>query len=408
MYSNIEEGEMFMALKDWRKAIRTPPSYRVAKRTLKIQTQCLTVVAIISALFLLTTFRSSDSSNFNEISENDKLTSDLVNSDYLIPVKAIRPYNTTYPVTKPVATGDETIFKIGVISDMDHSSLSKHESNTWRSRYKKGTLTWNSKSQTVSVKWDEAEPKMLKSKYSYSGRGMELSELVTFDGKLLSADDRTGIIYVIENENVYPWVVLLDGPGKIGKGFKSEWATVKDEHLFVGSVGKEWTTPQGEFVNNNPMWVKKISRFGEVTDIPWRNNYIALRKPFGITFPGYMWHEAGVWSDIHKKWFFLPRRMSSYIYNEKTDEEMGTNKLLIASENFKYIKIVDIGSVIPTRGFSSFKFLPNSKDEIIVAIKSLEVGNLTETFIVAFTIKGQILLNDTKIENHKYEGFEFI
>lgn len=64
--------------------------------------------------------------------------------------------------------------------------------------------------------------------------------------------------------------------------------------------------------------------------------------------------------------------------------------------------------MIPTRGFSSFKFLPNSKDEIIVAIKSLEVGNLTETFIVAFTIKGQILLNDTKIENHKYEGFEFI
>lgn len=57
---------------------------------------------------------------------------------------------------------------------------------------------------------------------------------------------------------------------------------------------------------------------------------------------GYMWHEAGVWSDIHKKWFFLPRRMSSYIYNEKTDEEMGTNKLLIASENFKKIKVLNI------------------------------------------------------------------
>ena len=26
------------------------------------------------------------------------------------------------------------------------------------------------------------------------------------------------------------------------KGMKCEWMTVKDEHLYVGGLGKEWTT----------------------------------------------------------------------------------------------------------------------------------------------------------------------
>lgn len=37
---------------------------------------------------------------------------------------------------------------------------------------------------------------------------MELSDLVIFDGNLLSIDDRTGIIYRIEKGVAYPWVVF--------------------------------------------------------------------------------------------------------------------------------------------------------------------------------------------------------
>lgn len=47
---------------------------------------------------------------------------------------------------------------------------------------------------------------------------MELSELVTFDSRLLSFDDRTGMIYFIEGDQVYPWVILMDGNGKSHKG----------------------------------------------------------------------------------------------------------------------------------------------------------------------------------------------
>lgn len=72
------------------------------------------------------------------------------------------------------------------------------------------------------------------------------------------------------------------------------------------------------------------------------------------------------------------------------------------------MQVIDVGETNPDRGFSSFKFLPKSKDDIIVALKSVEVGKTTQTFILAFTIKGEILLKETKIEDKKYEGFEFI
>lgn len=51
-------------------------------------------------------------------------------------------------------------------------------------------------------------------------------------------------------------VFLNDGPGNTTKGFKGEWMTVKDENLYVGGLGKEWTTSDGIFVNYNPMYIK--------------------------------------------------------------------------------------------------------------------------------------------------------
>lgn len=105
---------------------------------------------------------------------------------------------------------------------------------------------------------------------SYGGRGMELSELTVFNGNLLTFDDRTGVVYklLLGNESsvvkVVPWVILADGDGNEAKGFKCEWATVKDKHLYVGGIGKEWTTPDGEIINFNPMFVKRISAKGHV------------------------------------------------------------------------------------------------------------------------------------------------
>ncbi|XP_057342192.1 apyrase isoform X3 [Microplitis mediator] len=240
-----------------------------------------------------------------------------------------------------------------------------------------------------------------------NNRGMELSELVTFNGRLLSFDDRTGIVYSVEDE-AYPWVILMDGNGRSSKGFKSEWATVKNNLLYVGSIGKEWTTSSGKFTHNNPMWIKTISPRGEVKSINWIENYKKLRRSINIEFPGYMIHESGVWSDIHKCWFFIPRRCSVNQYNETEDEKMSCNVLLKADENFSHVQVTQLNNWIPIRGFSSFKFLPGSEDRIIIALKTEEFQSQTASYITAFTINGAVLMPDLKIGDYKFEGFEFV
>ena len=42
---------------------------------------------------------------------------------------------------------------------------------------------------------------------------MELSELQKFAGELLAVDDRSGVVYSIENEIVVPRYILVDGNG---------------------------------------------------------------------------------------------------------------------------------------------------------------------------------------------------
>ena len=52
------------------------------------------------------------------------------------------------------------------------------------------------------------------------------------------------------------------------------------------------------------------------------------------SWSGYMIHEAVVWSNVHKKWFFLPRKASKSKYNDVDDERHGTNLLLVAGDYF--------------------------------------------------------------------------
>ncbi len=122
-----------------------------------------------------------------------------------------------------------------------------------------------------------------------------------------------------------------------------------------------------------------------------------------------MIHESGVWSDIHKKWFFLPRRASKERYEETPDERRGTNIMFQTDENFQNIETSLVGTLNPTHGFSSFKFIPGTQDSIIVALKSEEnEGIPVASYIMVFTIEGHILLDETRIGDKKFEGIEFI
>ncbi|KAI4880720.1 hypothetical protein NFI96_005682 [Prochilodus magdalenae] len=367
-------------------------------------------------------------------------------------------YNDTYPLTAPERTPNGLRYRIGVIADLDTNSH-KQSHNTWFSYMRTGYLLVSDSGDKVAVEWDP-DTVVLESHLAEKGRGMELSDLVAFNGNLYTVDDRTGVVFRIEGNRAVPWVILPDGDGSVSKGFKAEWMAVKDEHLYVGGLGKEWTTTTGEFVNNNPEWVKVIGFRGDVRHEDWVPNYSALRTAAGIKPPVigvvsslrlqtrtkeppgpealmgqglvkgeirrvvdpflsdgiwvgikkgcYLIHESGAWSERLQRWFFLPRRASSERYDETADERRATNLMLSCPADFSQVSVSHAGPLLPTHGFSSFRFIPDTDDQMVLALKSEEDAGTIATYITAFTLDGRILLPETKIGDVKYEGLEFI
>ncbi|KAL1005516.1 hypothetical protein UPYG_G00060080 [Umbra pygmaea] len=295
----------------------------------------------------------------------------------------IKRYNNTYPLSPTEKMPSGSIrYRIGVIADLDTASRSSKE-QTWFSYMRRGHLVVSEGRDQLEVQWD-TDILTLESHLAEKGRGMELSELVAFNGHLYSVDDRTGVVYRIDDRQAIPWIILPDGDGSVSKGFKAEWLAVKDERLYVGGLGKEWTTTSGEFVNDNPQWVKVVGYRGDVEHVNWVPRYNALRR--------YVIHESAAWSDRHQRWFFLPRRASSERYEETADERRATNLLLSCPSDFSDVTVERAGPLHPTHGFSSFKFVPGTDDQIVLALKSEEDAGKIATYILAFTLDGRTLL----------------
>ncbi|XP_061087324.1 soluble calcium-activated nucleotidase 1-like isoform X1 [Conger conger] len=318
-------------------------------------------------------------------------------------------YNSTYPLSPPEHTAGGVRYRIAVIADLDTASRRGANASelTWVSYLRRGHLEVLEGGERLELRWDP-QSELLQTQLAERGRGMELSELVAFDGHLYSVDDRTGVVYRIHGNRAVPWVILPDGDGSVPKGFKAEWLAVKDQQLYVGGLGKEWTTTTGEVVNDNPEWVKVVGYHGDVRHQNWVPQYQALRNAAGISPPGYLLHEAAVWSDVWRRWFFLPRRVSSERYDEVADEQRGSNLLLSCSPDFLCVAAGRAGPLLPARGFSSFRFVPGTGDTLVLALKSEERDGKTASYILAFTLDGRVLLPDTHIGHVKYEGLEFI
>uniref|UniRef100_A0AC34FAJ5 Apyrase n=1 Tax=Panagrolaimus sp. ES5 TaxID=591445 RepID=A0AC34FAJ5_9BILA len=270
-------------------------------------------------------------------------------------------YNKTQLFSSHKSAEGDTIFKIAVVTDLDQGSKSETKKNTWISYFKTGDLKISKDSSKATVHWQsDKETIILSSQISAGGRGMELSDLAVFDGNLISCDDRIGLVYKIENnyKDVIPWIFLTDGPGNVTKGLKAEWMTIKDDHLWVGGLGKEWTTTDGVFVNYHPI------------------------------------------------------RASHEPYTEATDEFAGTDLLLIADENFNHVEVKHIGSKgSGYRGFAAFSFVPGSSDNLIAAIKSEEKDGMpVASYLTVFRLSdGHVLLDEEPLKGaHKFEGIAFI
>jgi soluble calcium-activated nucleotidase 1 len=302
-------------------------------------------------------------------------------------------------------------YEIAIIADMDlESRLSNDSIGSFKSSLILGELVRVPGSRNYTVDWQK--PKQLLGEYNEGGRGLELSELIHFDGKLLTCDDRTGIIYEVNigKLELFPRFIVPTGNGNKTKGFKCEWMAVKDQELYVGSTGKEWTNKQGKLISYDTQWIKIIDRHGEQRAIDWREQYNALPDKIGIRghADGYIVHEAVNWNPYSNEWAFLPRRVSHEPYDADTESNKGSNHLFTANDDFSNVNFALVGDKHIEQGFSSFKFLPHRPNEVI-ALKTVELADRIETYVTVIDIvANEYLMKETRIESNKYEGIEFI
>ena len=295
--------------------------------------------------------------------------------------------------------------RLAVVADPDKASRRGQE---WVTVLREGELVLQGDSAEIT--WQEEQE--ISNNLAAGGRAMELSELIMFGDKLVTVDDKTGVVYRLVNTTgltPVPWLILSSGPGNRTRGFKAEWGAVVGERLVVGSHGTEFRSRSGDIVlHRDRMWVKMISKEGVVTHHNWTENYLEVRKAAGIPWPGFIIHEAVCWSRLRREWTFLPRRISEGGYDTRTEEKLGANIMVTADQTFTTFRTLTLGERIPGRGFSSCKFLPGSQERIMVGLRTEEIGEKVESFITVFNIEGKILLGDTKIGDRKYEGVEII
>lgn len=303
----------------------------------------------------------------------------------------------------------QTEYTLAIITDEDHASQVELEDGqtAWKSTLRFDKLyreidpdTGKAFYRLEEIPEEQGGEHHLISLIAEGGRGAEFSELVQFGERLITFDDRTGLVCEIRNKNqLVPRHILMTGSGdEKFKGFKSEWATLKGEQMIVGSHGK----------NAEEEWIKVLYRNYSLESMNWHNNYQRIRDALNVGDQGYVTHEAAEWHPYRNCWLFFPRKISRTPFEETVDEkERGGNTLIIANPDFTDIKTVEIGHRRPERGVSSFKLIPGRTDECI-GLKSVEIGDRTETYLFCFDLEGNVLQDDTLIGRYKCEGVEIL
>lgn len=306
---------------------------------------------------------------------------------------------------------DSDSYTLAIITDEDKASQVELEDGqiAWQStiRYDRLYREVDPASGAVSYRIEEIPREQggeyrLISLVAEGGRGAEFSELVMFGGRLIAFDDRTGLVCEVrEGHQLVPRQILMTGSGdERFKGFKSEWATLKGDRIIAGSHGR----------SAEQQWIKCIDRGYRLESLDWREPYRRLREALGVegTPPGYVVHEAAEWHPLEHRWYFFPRKISFEAFDPARDErECGGNQLIVADEDFTEIDTVAVGERQGERGVSSFKLIPGHPQEC-VGLKSVEIGERTETYLFCFDLHGNVLTPDTFLGPYKCEGVEFL
>lgn len=84
-------------------------------------------------------------------------------------------YNSTYPITRPIVNphNHHTIYRIGIIADLDTSSKRNKAQSSYSSFYKRGHFTVGPTQSTFELKWDTEDAQEIVSGYALKGKSQE-------------------------------------------------------------------------------------------------------------------------------------------------------------------------------------------------------------------------------------------
>jgi soluble calcium-activated nucleotidase 1 len=132
-----------------------------------------------------------------------------------------------------------------------------------------------------------------------------------------------------------------------------------------------------------------------------------------------MIHEAGRWSDVHARWFFLPRKLSREPYDEVKDERKCCNLFISATDTFDAAAIGDgeggggrdilaqpVLDHRPLRGCSDFFFIPGTNDTHIFVTRTEETNEgAVNTYTAVIDLEGHVLMPEALLKaDRKFEG----
>jgi len=306
----------------------------------------------------------------------------------------------------------EKKYQFGVVADLDHLSKDPKEF-VWRSYLKKGRVIRVSsrlEKDRFALKFDEELE--LVSSTATRNRSMELSELVLYNRLLIAFCDYSGIAYKIDpttGKTFLRWAIA-DGNGNEPKPFKGEWATIKGDTIWLGSIGFEWYGPNGKILHRNAEWVKLIDANGGIRNLNWHPVYQAIRTATNTSLPGFLWHEAVEWDPVHRRWIMLPRFASTTArYSPGSEHGNTANLLIVADEGFTDIKVVRLEHHDPDFGFTSVRRLPGSHT-LFMVLRVREDKNIHVTQAAIIDLDGVFYTDPPYIDvgDRKFEGLAFL
>jgi len=306
----------------------------------------------------------------------------------------------------------ENEYSFGVVADLDLMSRDPQEF-IWRSYLKKGrVLRVNGRMEAHRFTIALDEELELRSSTATRNRSMELSELVLYNRLLLAFCDYSGITYKIDpitGKTFQRWAIA-DGNGDEPKPFKGEWATVKGDTIWLGSIGFEWYGANGEVLHRNAEWVKLIDANGGIRNLNWHPVYQTIRSATNTTMPGFLWHEAIEWEPRERKWIMLPRFASTTErYRPGVEQNNTANLLIVADEGFVDIRVVHLAHHDERFGFTSVRRLPGSAS-LFMVLRVHETETVHWTQAAILDLEGNFYTEPPYIEigPRKFEGLAFL